>query len=56
LERLLGITASFVCKGSQTGQAIRNDGFFYVYQWVRVAASFVFSKKIFSFDLNQIDS
>ena len=26
------IVASFEEKGSQTGQAIRNDGFFFVYQ------------------------
>jgi len=32
------IVASFVCKGSQTGQAIRNDGFFFVHQYVRVVA------------------
>ena len=28
------IAASFVEKGSQTGQAISNDGFFFVLQWV----------------------
>ena len=26
------VAASFVEKGSRTGQAIRNDGFFFVYQ------------------------
>jgi len=25
------IAATFVCKGSHNGQAIRNDGFFFVY-------------------------
>jgi hypothetical protein len=32
--------ATFVNRGSHTGQAIRNDGFFFVYQCVRVVASF----------------
>jgi len=31
--------ATLVLKGSHTGQAIRNDGFFYVYQWVRGVAA-----------------
>ena len=41
------IVASFVEKGSHTGQAIRNDGFFFVYQCVRLVASFPFFYAIF---------
>jgi hypothetical protein len=35
------IDASFGEKGSHTGQAISNDGFFFVYQWVRMVAFFL---------------
>jgi hypothetical protein len=38
------IVASFEEKGSHTGQAIRNDGFFFVYQCVRLVASFIFQE------------
>ena len=50
------IAASFVKKGSHTAQGDIYVAFFFAYQWVKLAASLVFSKKIFSFDLNQIDS
>jgi|688.fasta_scaffold133326_3 hypothetical protein len=40
------IIASFVEKGSPTRQAIRQltDGFFFAYQWVRIAASFWYNQ------------
>jgi hypothetical protein len=50
------VAASFEEKGSHTGQGDIYVAFFFAYQWVKLAASLVFSKKIFSFDLNQIDS
>jgi hypothetical protein len=39
-NRLLS-AASTVRRGSHTGQAISNDGFFFVYQSVRIVASFL---------------
>ncbi len=39
------IAASFVEKGSHIRQAIRNDGFFFVYQLVRVVASYLYIMK-----------